>query len=385
MSEIEIHGSTASAFAPLRDVFAEVAAREPGLQAQLAVYQHGRLVADLWTGEGMAGDALLPLYSTGKGAAFLVLAHLVQDGLIDLDRPVAEYWPEFAAAGKAAVTVRQLAAHQAGLIGVTGGFTTGELSDDRLLAERLAGQEPWWAPGEAHGYHAFVIGALIGELVRRVAGRSLQAVYDERIRRPHDLDFHLGLPMTEEARVLDALPMTEAEKHASASPPAGSLTAIAFNLHAPEPTDLVAFGNDPLVRRRGPASSGSIGNARGVARMYAAATTGVDDGPALLRHETIDAFTRPHGTGRDVVTGEDGHFLLGFEAQASRYPSLNPRAFGHSGAVGAQAFADPDAGLAYSYTRRRFAVGGGGGARENRVLIAEVTRLAGAVRTVAQS
>jgi CubicO group peptidase (beta-lactamase class C family) len=376
VSAAEIQGWTSTGFAPLRDALTEAAANEPGLQAQLAVYHRGRPVADLWTGGLMTGDTLLALFSTGKGAAFLVLALLVQDGVIELDRPVAEYWPDFAVAGKDRITVRQLAAHQAGLIGVPGGFTVDELSDDRRLAERLAGQEPWWAPGTAHGYHAFVIGALVGELVRRTTGQTLQEVFDARIRRPHDLDFHLGLPVAEEPRFLEAAPLTAAEWGATPRPPADSLTAIAFNLHAPEPTDLVAFGNDPVVHRRGPASSGSIGTARGVARMYAAATTGIDGGRPLLAPETIEEFTRPHGSGVDLVTGEAGHFLLGFEAQASRYPSLSPRAFGHSGAVGAQSFADPETGIAYSYARRRFAFGGGGGAPENRRLVSAVTRLA---------
>lgn len=373
MSTVTIEGRTAPGLQAVETAFADVIAEEPGLDAQLAVYRDGRLIVDLWAGEHMTGDTLLPLYSTGKGAAFLVLALLVQDGMIDLDAPVSAYWPEFAAAGKESITVRQLAAHQAGLIGVPGGFSTEELSDDRKLAARLAGQRPWWTPGTAHGYHAFVIGALVGEIVRRVTGSTLQDVYSRRIRQPHDLDLHLGISASEEVRFLPAQPAA-GELPTAGAPAVDSLTGIAFNLHAPEPTDLVRFGNDRLVHERGPASSGSIGTARGVARMYAAAMTGVDGAPPLLTREAMEVFTRPHGTGTDLVTGERRHFLLGFEAQSSRYPSLSARAFGHSGAVGAQAFADPASGIAYSYTRRRFSLGGGGGAAENRVLIEAVTR-----------
>ncbi|MDA3625566.1 serine hydrolase [Saccharopolyspora sp. WRP15-2] len=121
----QVHGSTTPAFEPVRAAFADIAACEPGLEAQLAVYHQGVPVVDLWTGGESTGDSLLALYSTGKGAAFLVLALLVQEGAIDLDRPVAEYWAEFATAGKSGITVRQLASHQAGLLGVAGGVQRG--------------------------------------------------------------------------------------------------------------------------------------------------------------------------------------------------------------------------------------------------------------------
>lgn len=372
-----VQGTTTPDFAPVREVFAEVAAGEPGLDAQLALYHRGVPVVDLWTGPETTGDTLMALYSTGKGAAHLVLALLVQEGAIELDLPVARYWPEFAAGGKGGITVRQLASHQAGLIGVPGGLTTEELSDDARIAERLAEVEPLWAPGEGYGYHAFVIGALVGEVVRRVTGLSLQEVFDTRIRRPYGLDLHLGLPVEEEGRFRPALPLRPKEKAAMVSPKPGSYTAIAFNLDAPVPTDLVEFGNTRLVRERGPASSGSVGTARGVARMYAAALDGIDGLPPLLSLETLGEFTAPGSTGVDLVTGEKEHFLLGFEAQASRYPVLGRRSFGHSGAVGAQAFADPDSGIAYGYTRRRFSFGGGGGAPEDRRLIEAVARVVG--------
>ncbi|MEV4257667.1 serine hydrolase domain-containing protein [Spirillospora sp. NPDC049652] len=368
---VTVHGITAPGFDEVRQVFQDVTAREDGLDAQLAVRHRGRVVLDLWTGPDIAADSLLALYSSGKGAAHLVVALLVQDGTLDLDRRVADHWPEFAAEGKDRITLRDLLAHRAGLIGVDGGFSAAELADDRALAERLARQRPYWRPDGAYGYHAFTIGALTGEVVRRVTGRSIQELYEERIRAPYGLDFYLGLPERHERRYLPAQPL---RPRAQAAVAPDSLMGIAFNLNASPPTDLVGFANTRAVRAAGPASSGSVGNARGLAAMYAAAIGEVDGRPPLLDAATLAEFTRPHTSGVDVVTGEHDHFLLGFEAMGVRYPVLGADAFGHSGAVGAQSFADPGSGVAYSYTRRRFALGGGGGALENHRLIDAVMR-----------
>ncbi|MBW9215049.1 beta-lactamase family protein [Mumia sp. zg.B53] len=353
-----IEGTTAPGFGQVRDAFEIVAVREPGLEAQLAVYKDGRQVVDLWT--GLSGDSLLALFSSGKGAVHLVVAMLVQDAVLELDRRVGDYWPELGVD----ITLRELLTHRAGLIGVDGGLTSEELADDRLLAERLAGQAPYWKPGTAYGYHAFVLGALVGEVVRRATGQSIQELYRERVREPYGVDFFLGLPLELESRYLPVLPAIGQQP----LPDPHSLTGIAFNT----PTDLVELANTRAVRALGPSSAGSVGNARGLARMYAAAISEVDDRPPLLRPETLGEFTKPHSAGVDLVTGEQDHFLLGFEAQAVRYPRLGRDSFGHSGAVGAQAFADPRRGIAYSYTRRRFLAGGGGGAPENVDLVAAV-------------
>ncbi|MEV0149465.1 MULTISPECIES: serine hydrolase domain-containing protein [unclassified Nonomuraea] len=363
-----VHGSAAEGFEEVREVFTAVAAEEEGLGAQLAVRYQGRQVVDLWTGPDLTGDSLLALYSSGKGAAHLVVALLVQDGTLHLDRPVADYWPEFAAEGKGEITLRDLLAHRAGLIGVEGGFSTAELADDRLLAVRLAGQRPYWRPGSAYGYHAFVIGALTGEVVRRVTGRSTQELYEERVRLPYKLDFYLGLPEEQEPRYLPVQPLPP-DKQAAGPIAPDSLMGIAFNQNATPPTDLVDFANTRAVRALGPSSSGSVGNARGLAKLYAAAIGTVDGRPALLNPATLTEFTKPHTPGVDAVTGEPDHFLLGFEALNVRYPALGADAFGHSGAVGAQSFADPGSNIAYSYTRRRFTIGEGGAAPENRRLI----------------
>ena len=376
MTDIDVHGTVAPGFEDVRSEFAAVAAAEPGYSGQLAAFLGDRQVVDLWAGEDIAGDGLTSVYSVSKGAAHLVVALLVQDGVLHLDRPVADWWPEFAAFGKERLSLRELLAHRSGLIGVDGGFTVAELADDRLIASRLAGQHPFWRPGEAYGYHAFVISALTGEVVRRATGRSLRELFDERIRSPYGLDFYLGLPAAEDRRFQEVLPMrltAEQEAGLAAQPrdPA-SLMSVAFNFNASPPTDIVEFGNTPQVRATGNASAGGVANARGVARMYAAAISAVDGREPLLTPETISEFSRLHYAGPDLVTGEADHFALGFETSWKKYPFLGGTAFGHSGATGSQSFADPASGIAYGYIRRRFILGGGGGSPENQRLAAAV-------------
>ncbi|MFI8239283.1 serine hydrolase domain-containing protein [Streptomyces sp. NPDC085866] len=377
-----VHGTVAAGFEGVRQEFAAVLGEMcDAPEAQLVVHVDGRRVADLWAGPGTTADTLTGLYSITKGAAHLVVALLVQEGVLDLDREVAAYWPEFGAKGKERLTLRELLAHRSGVVGVDGGFTPGELADDRLMAARLAGQRPFWEPGTAYGYHAFVIGALTGEVVRRVTGRSIQEIYAKRIRAPYGLDFHLGLPEALEPRYAEVLPLLptreEAEQLAANAAAPDSVTGIAFNQNATPPTDLVAFANTRAVRALGPTSSGGVGTARGVAGMYAAAITEVDGRVPLLKPETITEFARVHYRGTDLVTGNEDVFGLGFEELSSRYRVLGPDAFGHSGATGSLALADPASGVAYAYTRRRFGMPSGFGAGlENHRLVEAAVRAA---------
>ncbi|MBB4982816.1 MULTISPECIES: serine hydrolase domain-containing protein [Streptomyces] len=377
----DVHGTVEPGFESVREVFAEIAAdeaRDGG--AQLAVHHHGRLVVDLWGGDGVDGDSLLALYSSSKGAAALVAALLVQEGVLDLDREVASWWPEFAAEGKEGITLRQLLSHRAGLIGADGGLSMEEASDDRLIAARLAGQRPFWEPGTGHGYHAVVFGSLVGEVVLRATGRTVHELFEERVRAPYALDYYLGLPEELEPRFRTALPMrpTPAQQAFLAENPLkpDSLTAIAFNAHAEPPFDLVAYGNSRTVHAKSPLSGGGVGTARGLSRMYAAVAGELDGRAPLLAPDTLAEFARIHSRGTDLVTGSENAFGLGFVPLATRHPSLGPGAIGHSGAPGSQAFADPATGLAYSYARRRFGFMSGPGAPENDRLIPAVVEAA---------
>ncbi|KAB7843381.1 serine hydrolase domain-containing protein [Streptomyces mobaraensis] len=365
MADAIVHGTVAEGYEPVREAFAATLAEErAGHAAQLAAYVRGRRVVDLWGGPGIDGDSLTGVFSATKGAAYLVFALLLQDGTLDLDREVRHYWPEFAAAGKEHVTLRQLVAHQAGLVGADGGFTPEELRDDRAIAERLAAQRPYWRPGAAFGYHAFVIGALIGEVVRRVTGLTLREVYEARIRSPYGIDLFMGLPEEHEGRWLSTQPMdpTPDQKRQSAAAGHGpdGLPGIACNQnHAKAPTVLAELPNTREFRAAGPASIGGVGSARGLARMYAAAVSGVDGRGALLTPDTAARVAEIHSAGHDLVDREYKAYGLGFVVVSERYPFLGARSFGHSGAAGALGFADPGAGLAFGYNRRRFAFPGG--------------------------
>ncbi|MEV4556185.1 serine hydrolase domain-containing protein [Kitasatospora sp. NPDC049285] len=376
-----VHGWVAEGFEGVRDEFEAVVAAEPAEPgAQLAAYLDGRRVVDLWSDERSGGDALTGVFSVTKGAAHLVVALLVQRGVLDLDREVASYWPEFAAEGKGSVTLRQLLSHQAGAIGVDGGFTLAELADDRVVAARLAPHRPYWEPGTAYGYHGLVIGALTGEVVRRVTGRSLQQEYEELVRAPYGLDLYLGLPDELEERFWPVQPAAAGpETGADPEPPVpkDSLLAVAFNTHADEPTDLVAYANHRPLRALGPASAGGVANARAVAGLYAAAATGLDGREPLLTAATVAEFSRLHTPGVDLLFGQSDMFGLGFERMRTSYPFLGDTAFGHSGAAGSQAFADPVTGVAYGYVRRRFWAGGGAAPENARLAAAVISAATG--------
>jgi CubicO group peptidase (beta-lactamase class C family) len=373
----EIHGTVAAGFEAVREEFAAFVAGElPDYEGQLCAHVHGRKVVDLWAGDGNDAGSLYGVFSSTKGAAHLVVALLVQDGTLELERRVTYYWPEFGAEGKAALTLRDLLTHRAGLIGLDAGFSAQELADDRVIAERLADQRPFWRPGTAFGYHAFVLGALTGEVVRRATGHTLQEVYEERIRAPYGLDFFLGLPEALEPRFRSVQPMAPTPKQQAVldAAPSGphSLTSIAYNTHVPEPPALEDHPNSRTVRAKGPASAGGVAAARGLAGMYAAAISEVGERPPLLKPDTVAEVGQIHSVGYDLVSRAHRAYGLGFQATADAwYPFLGAGAFGHSGAAGSQAFADPRSGLAYGYTRRRCAYPGGA-APENERLIGAV-------------
>ncbi|BDT88941.1 beta-lactamase family protein [Nocardia cyriacigeorgica] len=361
MSTTEVHGTVAEGFEQVREEFAAVVAEEDGQSgAQLAAYLRGRLVVDLWAGAEVTDTTLTGLHSSSKGAAGLVIAMLVQDGVLDVDQTVAHYWPRFATAGKEHITVRDVLTHRAGIIGVAGGFTVAELADERVIAERLIGQRPYFAPRTAHGYGGFVMYAILGEVVRAITGSTVQQLFEQRIRAPYGLDVYLGLPEELDHRYLPILPWQATPEMEAAfaanSPNPHGLAGISYNLNARGFTaaDVMALPNDPQLRRLGQASAGGVGSARGLARMYAAAVCGVDGRPPLLTLDTIETISEIHSSGADLVRGQ-APYTLGFEAKGLMHPFLGVHAFGHAGSAGSDGFADPHIGLTYGYTRRRAA------------------------------
>ncbi|MEU4312287.1 serine hydrolase domain-containing protein [Nocardia sp. NPDC024068] len=383
---MEVHGTVAAGYEEVRAEFTAVVTEEDGESGpQLAAFVRGRKVVDLWAGREVNGTSLTGLHSTSKGAAGLVVALLIQDGALDVDRPVAHYWPRFAAAGKERITVRDVLVHRSGIVGVDGGFTVAELADEQVIAERLIGQRPFFEPGAVHGYGGFVTYAILGEVVRAVTGRTIQELFEQRIRAPYALDVHLGLPAELDHRYLPILPWRASREREAAfaahSPNPHGIAGISYNLNARGFTaaDVMALPNDPALRRLGQGSAGGVGSAHGVAAMYAAATTGLDGREPLLSLETIATISAIHSSGADLVRGVQAPYTLGFEAKSLLYPFLGAHAFGHTGSAGSDGFADPHSGLAYGYTRRRAAFAFN--APENARLAAVVHHAATAIPT----
>jgi CubicO group peptidase (beta-lactamase class C family) len=308
-------------------------------------------------------DTLVDFFSVGKAMAALCVLILVERGQVDLDAPVSRYWPEFAAAGKAGVTVRMLLSHRAGLPAVRRELPGHAMYDWDLMTAALAAEEPWWEPGSTHGYHVNTFGFLTGEIVRRVSGLSLGAFFRHEVAGPLGADVHFGLDARDDARTAEyvfggeaseSVDGVEEERFGTDNPEQEFLLARVYL----NPPGLSGIGtvNTRAWRAAEIPSANGHGTARGVARIYSAlAGGGAVDGVRVLRAETIGIAAAEASSGPDLVLGRPSRFGLGFQlTQPERPLGPSPRSFGHFGVGGSLGFADPDAGLAFAYTMNRF-------------------------------
>jgi CubicO group peptidase (beta-lactamase class C family) len=203
----EIHGTCDPRFAAVRDVFLANFAEDDEIGAAVAVVVDGKTVVDLWAGwadpdrtRPWQRDTIANVYSCTKGMTALCLHRLVEQGRVDLDAPVARYWPEFAQAGKEGIPVRWLLSHRAGLAAVKPMLPAEALYDWDAMVAALAAETPWWEPGTKHGYHAVTFGWLVGEVVKRVSGKSLGSYFRDEVAGPLGVDFHIGLRVASRAR-----------------------------------------------------------------------------------------------------------------------------------------------------------------------------------------
>lgn len=366
-----------SRFAPVAELMRSFVAEDPGYAGQLAIYQDGNLVLDMAVGQDASKDSMTGVFSCSKGAGAIVMALLVQQGLLDLDAPVALYWPEFAAGGKAAITVAQLLSHQGGLPGVEGGFTQEELLDSRLAAGIIAAATPLWNGTGMHSYHALTMGVFMEELARRCAQESLQGIFERRIRAPHDIDFYLGLPEALEPRFRPVLAGTGGAPVPFIDPfsPLGLALNSTGGFEGPKgPSfEIMDVPNVRAIRETGPAAIGGVATARGLATLYAAVSTGfVDDAgdehAPLLSAETIAAVSQDRVFGLDRAGGNPGAFAIGFMKTHAANDFGSARAFGHDGANASLGYADPAYGLAFGYIPAR-AEANGTGSRGGRLSV----------------
>jgi CubicO group peptidase (beta-lactamase class C family) len=364
LSSPALQGTTAPGFEPVAAEFRRLLAQERDARGQFCAYLRGQRVVDLWGGDDVAADDLQGVYSSTKGVSAVCIALLVQRGALDLDAPVSRYWPEFAGGGKGDVTVRLALSHQAGLPGVEPQLTLEEVMDHDTVAARLAAQVPHWRPGTAHGYHALTIGTIMDELVRRVAGASIARFFRAEVGDPRGIDFYIGTPADVDHRVRMLAPMSPTpEQQAEAGEPAppDSLTGMAFNAArgaAGEP-----LPNIRAFRASGQAAAAGVGSARGLARLYAMCTGAVDGFPSLLTEATVARFSQIQTAGEDLVLRAPTRFGVVFQKSGNEVTYGSHQAFGHDGAGGSIAVADPWHGVAYSWIPRRMSFPGGGDSR----------------------
>ncbi len=399
-----IEGTTAAGFDEVRDVFARNFDEHGEVGAAFAVYLDGEPIVDLTGGtrtDGAPYDerTLQMVFSSTKGATALCAHLLAQRGELDLHAPVIEYWPEFGAHGKGDVPVSWLLCHKSGLIDTARSMTHDEMLDWDTVTAALADTEPLWEPGTQHGYHAVTYGWLVGEVVRRVSGRSLGQFFADEVAGPLGLDFWIGLPDDQVDRVSrlipmappDGLPMMMAEEGAASgdgsgeAPPGlvqlldmllgpGNLAGRALSAPGGASGDENVW-NDPRTWAAEIPAANGVTNATSLARMYAA-TVGEVDGLRLLSPESLNAAIEPQVEGADAVLMFPIPFGLGYMRHSDFSPFAGARSFGHYGAGGSVGFADPDRRLAVGYTMNQMQFGIAGDPR-TAALIEVVDRLVG--------
>lgn len=372
MSNIE--GYVASGFEAVQSAFETNFESNGDVGATFCVYKDGEIVVDLAGGTHPDGvtpyraDQLQLVYSTTKGATALCAHILAERGDLDFDAPVANYWPEFAQQGKGEITVATLISHQAGLVDVDDSLTIDDVIAWDPLVEALAAAKPMWEPGTNHGYHAITFGWLVGELVRRISGKSLGTFFADEVATPLGIDFTIGTKAERHDKIIPIIPMGLPPGVVLGDGPEPSLIELLNMLMGPgnllgraltAPNgalgDLNIWNEPRMWEAEIPAANG-IANARAVAKMYAA-MIGEVDGVRLLGEEALGGVTTKVVGGPDAVMMLDIPFSLGFMLDSAMSKFGSATAFGHYGAGGSLGAADPANGIAYSYVMDKMELG----------------------------
>ncbi|KWS91188.1 MULTISPECIES: serine hydrolase domain-containing protein [Pseudomonas syringae group] len=355
---MQIQGHYELQFEAVREAFAALFDDPQERGAALCIQVGGQTVIDLWAGtadkdgaEAWHTDTILNLFSCTKTFTSVAVLQLVEEGKLKLDEPVARLWPEFAAAGKASITLRQLLCHQAGLPALREQLPAEALYQWDTMTAALAAEEPWWTPGQGHGYAAITYGWLVGEVLRRADSRGPGESIAARISRPLGLDFHVGLADDQFHRVAHIArgkgnagdDAAQRVLQATMREPA-SITAKAFT----NPPSIMTSTNKPEWRRMQQPAANGHGNARSLAGFY----NGLLDG-SLLEADMLNELTREHSLGQDRTLLTSTRLGLGCMLDQPTVDNatygLGPKAFGHPGAGGSVGFADPDYEVAFGF------------------------------------
>ena len=348
-------------FERVRNAFAENLERRGEVGAAVAVTVDGRPVVDLWGGHADQSktrpwkrDTIVNVWSTTKGLTAICAHRLAGEGRLDFEAPVAQYWPEFAQGGKGKIPVKFLLSHRAGLAAIRAPLPNEALFSWEIVTRELARQEPWWEPGTRHGYHAITFGWLVGEVVRRITGKSLGTYFRDEIAQPLGLDAHIGFDASLDPRVAEII---------AAPPPApGQANPMAELMKDPESVTGKALMNPPNTLAPTTTNSrawraaeipGANGHsdARSLARVYGALARGgeVDGVRVMSAAEIVKCYTE-QSKGLDAVLQMPMRFSLGFAlSMPGAELGPNPRSFGHPGAGGSLGFADPDTKIGFGY------------------------------------
>ena len=383
-----VEGYCDERFLEAKKIFEESISSGFELGCAITMEVDGVVVMDLWGGhtnlektEKWNEDTIVNVFSSTKGVAAICLLQLVEKGLIDLDQPVANYWPEFAANGKESIPVRYLMCHKSGLCGVREPLEPGAFADWHLICAELAKQEPFWEPGTAHGYHAITYGHLIGELVRRVSGKSIGQYFHDELAIPLGLDFWIGLPEDKFSRIADLYPNKPGLLQKILMPIIAKLPrsllpktlSLIFDFTDPSKPSGAAFNNPKMSldsqdmeanstkwrKAEIPAANGH-GTARALAKLYGVlATGGSRDNVHVLKPETIELARQTQSDGKDLVLAQmHTRFGLGFML-GTKDVSMGPNrdSMGHGGAGGSLGFADPDNKISLGFTMNQMHAG----------------------------
>jgi CubicO group peptidase (beta-lactamase class C family) len=365
MADLHIEGTCDTHFNRVKEAFAENFAKRNEYGAAVTVTIAGKPVLDLWAGHAdkartraWTRDTLVNVFSTTKGLTAICAHRLADQGKLDFDEPVSRYWPEFAQNGKERIPVRQLLNHRAGLPAIRHQLAEDAAYDWEVMTTALAAEEPWWEPGSKHGYHALTYGWLVGEVIRRITGKSVGAYFRDEIAGPLDLDCHIGLDVRNDERCGQMIQ--------SPPPPPGQMNIFQYAMDHPASVTARTFNNPPTALKlsavnarawRGaeiPAANGHT-TARALARLYGAlADGGQVDGVRILSPAALSRCYTEESAGTDEVLMVPTRFSTGFMLTQAHDPiGPNPHAFGHPGAGGSLGFADPDARVGFGYTMNK--------------------------------